>query len=100
MEAAWMEYADLPRQIAEAITELLNRDFQVPLYFASISPNGAMSMGYYEQAEDGEGLDCTIVATHDPEDIAAVPVRMMLVDPRGKSAQLVIDISGPSIVLN
>ena len=56
-----------------------------------------MSMGYYEQALDDQGLDCHILVTHEPEDIAAVPIRMLVVDPTGKSAQIVIDITGPSL---
>jgi hypothetical protein len=75
------------------MTELLNRGFELPLYFTCVAIDGAMVYGHYAGTEGEEGMECDILATYTPESVFPLPLNLMIVDQRGEAARILIDAS-------
>jgi hypothetical protein len=89
-----------PDKIKEIVKYLVASEFQQPVHFAVIGPNGSMMSGFFEETSGGEDMEPHIVVMHLPHgDLIALPVNIAFVDRTGRAALAVIDADGESKIL-
>ncbi len=95
------ERADfLAKDFAEILEGLLNREFELPYYFAAISINGSILAGRYEASPGGSGLSAEIIAEHVPSGMFVLPINFMFVDRTGNAARMFIGKPGKVEFMN
>jgi len=86
-------------EFGEVIQNLLDKEFQAPLYFCAIAVNGSMDIGSFERIGDTADLHPNFLAQHSTADLHALPIHLLFVDPKGQAARIVIQGSGePQII--
>ncbi len=81
---------DCVGQIRGALEHALDAGLELPLCVAIVAVNGEMSLGFVDRAATGPHLDYRVVAQHAPTGVLMPPINVMLVDPRGEAARVVI----------
>jgi hypothetical protein len=85
---------ELSAYLSECLRRLLDAGFQLPLYLAAISVNGAVLAGRYQETRDG-GLACDKIAEDMPDGQMMLPINIMFTDALGKAARVAIEGPGP-----
>lgn len=83
-----MRMPNLTEALASALTAMIEQGMQLPIYCVSVSANGSVLACHY--VEDGDGLDCRMVAEHIEEAGFAVPINVIFSDSSGKAEKIVI----------
>jgi len=78
---------ELTQQMAIFLGELIDKGFELPITFASIARNGSVIVGRYTYKENGDGLDCEVIAEQISPPGFALPINTMYVDQDGKAAK-------------
>jgi hypothetical protein len=75
---------------AASVQQLLDRGFEIPIYFAALGTNGSVFAGTFLPSPDGHGLDCQITIQPDSDEGLTAPVNIMYVDRKGEAAMFVL----------
>ncbi len=78
--------------IEEALQELLESGFELPLYIIAISANGSMVFAEYAKgsARAGEGMEIDALSSRDRPEGYVLPINIIFVDSKGEAARLFI----------
>jgi len=81
----------LTNTIANALTCLISEDFGLPIHVFSMSSNGSILVGRYEQSLSHSGLDVEILFEKYCDDAFLVPINLMFIGATGQAARIVIE---------
>ena len=85
---------DVREKCIEMINQLLDQEFQRPIFFSAIAIDGLTIVG---SSETVTGTALPLVATSGPFTLHLVPIHVLFVNPQGKVAHGVI--AGPGAVV-
>lgn len=80
---------------AEILRTLLDKGFQLPIYWVAVGINGSILAAQYEASGDKD-LTCNFLIEHCPSGTVQFPINMMFVDSQGQAARVLI--KGPDKV--
>jgi hypothetical protein len=80
--------------IANAIERCQSRGMRFPLLLVAIGVNGALFSARYTERTEGDGLDVEMMAEHSVEPGIQLPINIMIVDPTGEAARVLIGSAG------
>jgi len=80
-----------PEQLGDIINACLAQGFELPLYLAGVSCNGAaIVVSYEEAADDATMIDATVLAEHVPYPGLLFPLHILITDATGHATRLIL----------
>jgi hypothetical protein len=87
---------EMVEALSDALQQLLEQGFEVPIHLAVIAKNGASMSGTYSLI----GSDLKFKSHHQQGGGFMLPINIMLVDSRGEAARLLIGNDEPELTLH
>ena len=87
----------LIEKLVKILDDALQRGFKLPFHLAVVGENGSLQFVRYTSSDAGEGLDGAKLAGYhptpeDPQQLMTLPINIMLVDARGRSGHIRMDV--------
>ena len=99
MEERIVDLTLISESIWKALAELLQRDWQCPIYAVSVAVNGSLMGCRYDIMGDEGNLSCDVLAEWYEPTGFALPVNIMFTDSQGKAARIVVEGPGHKITI-
>ena len=91
---------DIASKMGALLKRLLAEGWQPPFHVCGVGTNGAM-MGFHMVTDPDAGdLRAEEAFNHSPPEGLVLPINIMVTDPRGEAARLVIARDGSSRIVN
>ena len=79
---------------SDILNTLLDKGFEVPIFWIATAANGSVLSGKYEKVQDNDDPICCLLAEHIVKDTFENPVALMAADKNNRSVWIIIQSDG------